>query len=65
MTPYFLAIAFAGSAEFLTPYGYQTNLMVYGPGGYKFKDYLKFGWPLTLLYTISVVTVLSLVYGLF
>ena len=65
MTPYFLAIAFAGSAEFLTPYGYQTNLMVYGPGGYKFKDYLKFGWPLTILYTISVVTVLSLVYGLF
>ena len=65
MTPFFLAIAFAGSAEFLTPYGYQTNLMVYGPGGYKFKDYLKFGWPLTLLYTISVVTVLSLVYGLF
>ncbi len=65
MAPYFLAIAFAGSAEFLTPYGYQTNLMVYGPGGYKFKDYLKFGWPLTLLYTISVVTVLSLVYGLF
>jgi di/tricarboxylate transporter len=65
MTPFFLAIAFAGSAEFLTPYGYQTNLMVYSPGGYKFKDYLKFGWPLTLLYTISVVTVLSLVYGLF
>lgn len=65
MTPYFLAIAFAGSAEFLTPYGYQTNLMVYGPGGYKFKDYLRFGWPLTLLYTVSVVTVLSLLYGLF
>lgn len=65
MTPYFLAIAFAGSAEFLTPYGYQTNLMVYGPGGYKFKDYLRFGWPLTILYTLSVVTVLSLLYELF
>lgn len=64
-TPFFLAIAFAGSAEFLTPYGYQTNLMVYGPGGYKFKDYVKFGWPLTLLYTITVVTVLSLLYDLF
>jgi di/tricarboxylate transporter len=63
--PYFLAIAFAGSAEFLTPYGYQTNLMVYGPGGYKFKDYMRFGWPLTLLYTVTVVTVLSLLYGLF
>ncbi|HYG51362.1 MAG TPA: SLC13 family permease [Flavobacteriales bacterium] len=65
MTPYFLAIAFAGSAEFLTPYGYQTNLMVYGPGGYKFRDYLRFGWPLTLLYTVTVVTVLSLLYDLF
>lgn len=64
-TPFFLAIAFAGSAEFMTPYGYQTNLMVYGPGGYKFKDYLKFGWPLTVLYTVTVVTVLSLLYGLF
>ncbi len=63
--PFFLAIAFAGSAEFMTPYGYQTNLMVYGPGGYKFKDYIKFGWPLTLLYTITVVSVLSLLYGLF
>ncbi|HLP11215.1 MAG TPA: SLC13 family permease [Flavobacteriales bacterium] len=65
MTPFFLAIAFAGSAEFLTPYGYQTNLMVYGPGGYKFKDYLRFGWIITLLYTLTVVTALSLLYGLF
>lgn len=64
-TPFFLAIAFAGSAEFMTPYGYQTNLMVYGPGGYKFKDYLRFGWPLTLLYTVTVVLTLSFLYDLF
>lgn len=63
ITPYILAIAFAGSAEFMTPYGYQTNLMVYGPGGYKFKDYIKVGWGLSLLYMVLCITILSWVYG--
>ncbi len=42
-----VAIALAASASFATPVGYQTNLMVYGPGGYRFTDYLRFGLPLT------------------
>jgi len=50
-TPYFVAIAFAASADFITPIGYQTNLMVLGPGNYSFKDYSKIGLPLSLLYT--------------
>lgn len=63
-TPFILAIAFAGSAEFMTPYGYQTNLMVYGPGGYKFKDYIKVGWGLSLIYMIVAVSILSYYYEL-
>jgi di/tricarboxylate transporter len=64
-TPFILAVAFAGCAEFITPVGYQTNLMVYGPGGYKFSDYLRFGIPLTVLYLIMVVLILSIVYNLY
>src|SRR5207248_2485464 len=41
--PFVLAIMIAGSCCFATPMGYQTNLMVYGPGGYRFSDYLKAG----------------------
>lgn len=63
-TPFFLAIAFAGSAEFVTPYGYQTNLMVYGPGGYKFRDYVKVGWGLSIIYMIVCVLILSYWYKL-
>ncbi|MFW6371194.1 MAG: SLC13 family permease, partial [Bacteroidota bacterium] len=62
--PFILIIAYAASAEFMTPFGYQTNLMVYGPGGYKFKDYIKVGFPLSIIYLIITVMVLSLVFDL-
>jgi di/tricarboxylate transporter len=64
-TPFVLAIAFAGSAEFMTPYGYQTNLMIYGPGGYKFKDYVKVGWGLSLIYMIVCVSILGYIYNFY
>ncbi len=52
-----MGAAVAGSASFLTPVGYQTNMMVYGPGGYRFSDYLRLGIPLSLV-TVAVVSAL-------
>ncbi len=49
MRAFLLAIAFGGSICFATPIGHQTNLMVYGPGGYRYSDYLRLGLPLSLL----------------
>lgn len=63
-TPFFVAIAYAASGDFMTPIGYQCNLMVYGPGGYKFKDFIRIGTPLTILYVLICVTFISVFYNL-
>ncbi|EAZ82522.2 SLC13 family permease [Algoriphagus machipongonensis] len=62
ITPYFITIAFAASADFMTPIGYQTNLMVLGPGNYKFSDYTRIGLPLTFIYSSVVISFIYLYY---
>ena len=47
--PFMVGICFGASACFGSPIGYQTNLLVYTPGGYRFRDYLKLGMPLNLI----------------
>ena len=58
--PFVIAIAISASASFATPIGYQTNMMVYGPGGYRAKDFLKVGVPLNILYMIVSILVIPL-----
>lgn len=60
--PFVVAIAVAASASFATPIGYQTNLMVYGPGGYRFLDFLRVGIPMNLVFMVVTVMVVPLVW---
>jgi di/tricarboxylate transporter len=57
-----VAVAIGASASFLTPIGYQTNTMVYGPGGYKFGDYVRLGAPLTIITIIVLMVLIPIVY---
>ncbi len=58
--PFMYAVMMAASASFATPLGYQTNLMVYGPGGYRFSDFLRAGLPMNFVIGASTLTVLLL-----
>jgi di/tricarboxylate transporter len=60
--PFVIAVAVAASAGFATPLGYQTHLMVYGPGGYRFGDYLRIGIPLDLFIALIVVLLTPIVF---
>ncbi len=60
--PFAIAIMIAASGGFATPIGYQTNLMVYGPGGYRFSDYVRLGVPLDFVFMAVTVLVTPLVY---
>jgi len=60
--PFVIAIMVGASASFATPIGYQTNLMVYGPGGYRFTDFLRVGIPINLLFWLITVMVTPLVF---
>ncbi|MGF1697496.1 SLC13 family permease [Vibrio lamellibrachiae] len=61
---YIFAVAFGASASFISPYGYQTNLMVFNAGQYRIKDFLKIGMPISVLYGTTVVSAIYLFIGL-
>ena len=61
---FLLAVMFAAATSFMTPVGYQTNLMVYGPGGYEFADFLRVGAPLQFLLAVVTTVAIWLVWGI-
>lgn len=60
--PFIMAVAYGASASFLTPYGYNTNLMVQNLGGYELRDYFRFGLPLSLAYSVTVLVMIPRVF---
>jgi len=62
--PFVVVVMFAASASFATPLGYQTNLMVYGPGGYRFTDFFRAGVPMNIVAGIATVTMIPLIWPL-
>ncbi|MBI1316350.1 SLC13 family permease [bacterium] len=62
--PFFMIAGFGASCCYLTPVGYQTNLMVYGPGGYKFTDFFRVGIPLAFLYGLITIAYFATAYQL-
>jgi di/tricarboxylate transporter len=61
--PFAIGVLFGASASFLTPIGYQTNTMVYGPGGYRFGDYARLGLPATLLMLVVVTSLIPFLWS--
>ena len=61
---FIMAVAFGASASFISPYGYQTNLMVFNAGQYKLNDFIKIGVPVSLVYSVTCITAIVAVFGL-
>jgi len=60
--PFIMAVAYGASASFMTPYGYQTNLMVASVGGYSFKTFLKSGFLVSIFYSLMIITLIPLIF---
>ena len=61
--PLIIALIMGSAGSFATPFGYQTNMMVYGPGGYRSSDYLRLGIPLSILVGIVTITIAPVVWS--
>jgi di/tricarboxylate transporter len=62
--PFVVAVMIGASASFATPIGYQTNTLVYGPGNYRFRDFLVVGVPMTVVVGLTSVLVIPLIWPL-
>jgi len=60
--PFVMAVAFAASGSFISPYGYQTNVMVYNAGNYQLADFVKFGFPISIVYSITVLLMIPFIF---
>lgn len=58
--PFIMAVLFGASASFISPYGYQTNLLVYSVGNYKLTDYVRIGIPISIVYSVLVLSLIPL-----
>ncbi|MEZ8825504.1 SLC13 family permease [Vibrio amylolyticus] len=58
--PFIMAVLFGASASFISPYGYQTNLLVYSVGNYKLTDYMKIGVPISIVYSVLVLSLIPI-----
>ena len=63
--PFVMAVVIAASTSFLTPIGHQSNILVYGVGAYRFSDFTKVGFGLSLMYLLIVLAVLPLIWPLY
>jgi len=62
--PFTISITMVSSMALITPTGYQTNLMIYGPGNYKFTDFFKVGFPLSLILWIMVIILAPIIWAM-
>jgi len=60
--PFVMAVAFAASGSFISPYSYQTNIMVYNAGNYQLRDFIKFGLPISIIYSITAIIMIPIVF---
>jgi di/tricarboxylate transporter len=62
VTPFAMAVMMSASVAFATPFGYQTNMMVYGPGGYQFSDFFRVGVPMDIITAATAILLIPLVW---